>query len=197
MTLPQLKFLTEEEYFAFEETSLEKHEYYNGEIFAMAGASIAHNQIVGNTLSDINQHLRNKNCQVFPSDLKIHIEANFLNTYPDLSIVCGQPQLYNNRTDTIINPSILIEVLSPSTKDYDRGSKFTLYREIPTLKEYILISSTEYRFEKFARQQDNTWHFSEVRTPDETIRIETIDFQIPLIELYRNVDFNAADEEKK
>ncbi len=192
MTLPELKFQTVDEYFAFEDASLEKHEYYKGEIFAMAGASFIHNQIVANTLSEIALHLRDKNCQVLPSDLKIQVEANSLFTYPDLSILCEKPKFYNDRVDTITNPAVLIEILSPSTMDYDRGGKFALYRKIASLQEYILISSTEYRFEKFVRQNDINWLLSEVRNPDETVSIETIEFSIFLSQLYRNVDFNAV-----
>jgi Uma2 family endonuclease len=188
MTLPRLKFQTVEEYLAFEDASLEKHEYYQGEIFAMAGASFSHNQIVGNTLVDIGQHLRNKSCQVFPSDLKVQVEANSLFTYPDITILCDKPAFIENRTDTITNPTIIIEVLSPSTMDYDRAGKFILYRALPSLKEYILISSTEHRFEKFVRQGEN-WLLSEVRSPEEIVTIDTIGFQIALSELYRNVDF--------
>ncbi|MCW3075300.1 MAG: Uma2 family endonuclease [Flaviaesturariibacter sp.] len=188
MTFPRLKFQTVEEYLAFEDASLEKHEYYQGEIFAMAGASFSHNQIVGNTLVDIGQHLRNKSCQVFPSDLKVQVEANSLFTYPDITILCDKPSFIENRTDAITNPTIIIEVLSPSTMDYDRAGKFILYRALPSLKEYILISSTEHRFEKFVRQGEN-WLLSEVRSPEEAVSIETIGFQITLSELYRNVDF--------
>ncbi len=192
MTLPKLKFQTVEEYLAFEDAALDKHEYYRGEIFAMAGASFIHNQIVANTLSEIALHLRDKKCQVLPSDLKIQVEANSLFTYPDLSILCEKPKFYNDRSDTITNPSVLIEILSPGTMDYDRGGKFALYREIVSLQEYILISSTEYRFEKFVRQHDNNWLLSEVRDPNETVSIKTIEFSILLNELYRNVDFNAV-----
>ena len=188
MTLPIFKFKTVEEYFALEESSLEKHEYYKGEIFAMAGASINHNKIVRNALTAIDNYLKDKKCEIFPSDLKVHIEANSLYTYPDLSIVCEDVLFQEGHNDTITNPTVIIEVLSPSTMDYDRGGKFALYRALPTLKEYILISSTEYHFEKFVRQGDN-WLLSETRSENDTISIETIDFQIQLAELYRNVDF--------
>ncbi len=191
MTLPSVKFATVEEYLAFEDASLEKHEFYQGEIFAMAGASFAHNQIVSNSLIEIGSHLRNKSCQVLASDLKIQIEANSLFTYPDLSILCEPPQFMNDRTDAITNPAVIIEVLSPSTMDYDRGGKFALYRDVPSLKEYILISSTEYRFEKFVRQANDHWLLSEIRNANESISIDTIQFSLPLIDLYRNVDFNA------
>ena len=173
-TAPQTKFYSVEEYLEMEEQSIEKHEYYAGEIFAMYGAGINHNRIVRNALIEIGQHLREKECEIFPSDLKIHIEEVSLFTYPDLSIICEGPHFYENRNDTITNPSVLIEVLSPSTKDYDRGEKFGFYRQIPSLQEYILISSQKMHLEKYVRQPQNKWLLTEYKGEDETITIETI-----------------------
>ena len=189
-SVPAVKYKSVEEYLEMEEKSLEKNEYYQGEIFAMAGASINHNQIVSNALVDIGQFLRGKNCRIFPSDLKVHIEANSLYTYPDLSVICDKPQFWNERTDTILNPSVIMEVLSPATKDYDHGAKFTLYRDIPSLKEYILISSTEMRLEQYIRQSANEWKFIEYKAAMETVFIPTIDYRTALQEFYRNVDFS-------
>jgi Uma2 family endonuclease len=180
---------------AYEDQSLEKNEYYQGEIFAMAGASFAHNQIVRNALSEIDQFLKDKNCRIFPSDLKVYIEANSLFTYPDLSIICDKPQFWGKRTDIITNPSVIIEVLSPATKDYDRGEKFMLYREIPTLKEYILISSTQMRLEQYIKQAPHEWKFVEYKLAGEVININTINYTTPLQTFYRDVDFNLAKEE--
>ena len=191
--IPVLKYKSIEEYLAFEEESPEKNEYYQGNVFAMAGASFRHNQIVRNALTAIDNSLRGKECQVIPSDLKIHVESNTLFTYADLSIICGKPQFWNNRTDIIINPTAIIEVLSPSTKDYDHGGKFMLYRDIPALQEYIMISSTEIRFEKYNRQSVNEWKFTEYRSGENIIEIDTINFTIPLHEFYRDVDFSLAE----
>ena len=193
-TAPALKYKSIEEYLELEEKSLEKNEYYQGEIFAMAGASFAHNQIVGNVMVDIGQFLRDKKCRIFPSDLKVHIESNSLFTYPDLSIICGKPEFWNNRTDTILNPLVIIEVLSPATKDYDHGEKFTLYRNIASLKEYILISSTEVRLEQYIKQAPNEWKFIEYQSAEEEITIPTISFSTLLQEFYRDVDFSLAKE---
>lgn len=191
---PALKYKSIEEYLELEEKSPEKNEYYQGEIFAMAGASFAHNQIVRNALTALDNHLRNTKCQIFPSDLKVHIEANSLFTYPDLSIICGKPEFWNNRTDTILNPSVIIEVLSPRTNDYDHGEKFMLYRNIPSLKEYILISSTEVRLEQYIKQAPNEWKFIEYQSSEEQITIPTINFSTLLQEFYRDVDFSLAGE---
>lgn len=187
--VPALKFISIEDYLSLEETAQEKHEYYRGEIFAMAGGTIAHNQIVSNMVSEVNFFLREKDCQVFPSDLKVHNEANSLFTYPDISIVCGEPQKWQGRNDTITNPVVIIEVLSESTQLYDRGQKFKLYRSIPSLKEYLLVSSLEYMVEHFTKQAEDAWNFRELSNPEDRLTIESIGFSCPLKELYRNVAF--------
>jgi len=192
-TLPVLKY-TEEEYLEMEEKSLEKHEFYKGEIFAMAGASIPHNQIVRNALISIGNYLNEKKCQIFPSDLKIHSVGNSLYTYPDLSIICGKIETLGKNKSVVTNPSVLIEVLSKSTQDYDRGGKFKLYRDIPSLKEYILISSFQTQVEKYERQQDGKWLFQEYKSENELLKITSIDFEILVKDFYRNVIFDTTEE---
>ena len=187
--VPALKFISIEDYLSLEESADEKHEYYRGEIFAMAGGTIAHNQIVSNMVSEVNFFLREKDCQVFPSDLKVHNEANSLFTYPDISIVCGELQKWQGRNDTITNPVVIIEVLSESTQLYDRGQKFKLYRSIPSLKEYLLISSIEYMVEQYTKQADDVWSFRELTNPEDRMSIESIGFSFAIKELYRNVSF--------
>lgn len=187
--VPALKFINIEDYLSLEESADEKHEYYRGEIFAMAGGTIAHYQIVSNMVSEVNFFLREKDCQVFPSDLKVHNEANSLFTYPDISIVCGELQKWQGRNDTITNPVVIIEVLSESTQLYDRGQKFKLYRSIPSLKEYLLISSIEYMVEQYTKQADDVWSFRELTNPEDRMSIESIGFSCAIKELYRNVSF--------
>jgi Uma2 family endonuclease len=186
---PILKY-TVEEYLSLEEKSLEKNEYYKGEIFAMAGASIQHNQIASNTHIAIGNHLQNRKCQIFQSDLKINVAKNSLISYPDLSIVCGAIETLQNHKDIVTNPSVLIEILSPTTQDYDRGGKFKLYRDIATLQEYILISSTENLVEKYTRQPNVTWLLEEFKTVDAIMAISTIDMQLPLHDIFREVVFS-------
>src|SRR5437868_1908188 len=120
------------EYLEMEETATEKHEYYQGEIFAMSGSKVPHNIIAGNTFGSLKQKLKGKSCRPFNSDQRIHIQKNTLFTYPDISIVCGNIMTLNNDDWNVLNPTIIIEVLSPSTKNYDRVEKFKLYREIDT-----------------------------------------------------------------
>src|SRR5258706_2705754 len=135
-------YISPEEYLAMERTSEEKHEYYKGEIFAMSGVSPAHNDIAYNINRLIASHLHQKGCKLYGSDFRIYIPEHLLFTYPDFSIVCGKAQIAEIYTDNLTNSMIIIEILSKSTKDYDRGTKFTLYRSIKTLKEYILKDST-------------------------------------------------------
>lgn len=190
--VPAPKYMSIEEYLLIEEDSETKHEYYHGEVFAMAGGTIPHNRIVRNVLTTLDNFLNGKDCEVFPSDLKTHIEANTLFTYPDISIVCGELERWNNRNDTITNPVVIVEVLSRKTQNYDRGQKFKLYRSIPSLKEYILVSSLEVSVEKYLKLPNGFWKFGETISPEELFEIETIGFSCPVNELYRNVIFEES-----
>lgn len=180
--LKRTETLSVEEYFILEEKSLEKHEYYGGEIFALAGASFNHNVIVRNVLGEIYAFLKGKSCDIFPSDLRLRIPSVDLYTYPDLMIVCDAPEFLEERTDTILNPRVIIEVLSPSTKDYDRGSKFTFYRSIDSLQEYILVDSGACLIEQFVKGKQ--WALTEYKTLEDVLRVVSIDFELPLSLVY-------------
>ena len=173
-----------QEYLEFEKNSIDKHEYYRGEIFMMAGAMPKHNVIFKNVFGELYKKLKGKSCQPYGSDLRINIPENTLFTYPDISIICGDIVTSEHDEDTATQPVVLIEILSKSTKDYDRGSKFKLYRDIPTLKEYILIDSESISIEAFSINQNNHWELIEYKTVENTLSIATIDFQLPLIEIY-------------
>ncbi len=190
--MPNPSLNTADEYLELEETSLEKNEFYQGEIFAMAGASIVHNQITRNAMTLIDGHLSKANkCQIFPSDLKIHALTNSLFTYPDLSIICGKIETLDNKKNIVTNPTVLIEVLSKTTQDYERGAKFKLYRDIESLKEYILISSLETLVEKYDKQADGSWVLHEYKKETDTFKITTIDLLVTVKDLYRNVVFES------
>ncbi len=159
----------------------------------MEGGSIEHNQITRNTMSLIDEYLRKGDkCQIFPSDLKIHAITNSLYTYPDLSIVCGKIETLPNKKNIVTNPS-LIEVLSKTTQDYDRGAKFKLYRDIESLKEYILISSLETLVEKYDKQVDGSWVLHEYKNVANTFTTTSIDLLITVKDLYRNVNFEMPE----
>ena len=173
-----------QEYLEFEKNSIDKHEYYRGEIFIRAGAMPKHNVIFKNVFGELYKKLKGKSCQPYGSDLRINIPENTLFTYPDISIICGDIVTSEHDEDTATQPIVLIEILSKRTKDYDRGSKFKLYRDIPTLKEYILIDSESISIEAFSINQNNHWELIEYKTVENTLSIATIDFQLPLIEIY-------------
>jgi Uma2 family endonuclease len=176
--------LTIEEYLEFEKTSDVKHEYYQGEIFAMAGARIAHNMVVMNCTVGLGSRLRGKPCKPFNSDQRIHIPKNIFFTYPDISIVCGEIITLNNDEFNLLNPSVIIEVLSPGTKNYDRAEKFILYRDITSLKEYILIDSQFVNVEAFRLNKTGHWELEEFRSLNDTLFLPSIDVSLPLKEIY-------------
>ncbi len=188
MGAPELKYFTEQEYLAAERLALDKHEYFQGEIFAMSGASIPHNKIFSNTFVDLGTKLKGKKCQPFGSDLRIHIPKKTLYTYPDISIICGEIETTDANFDTITNPSVIFEILSESTRNYDKGGKFTLYREIESLKEYILIDSETILVEKFIRNADNSWQLTEYKTLEQSFIIETVSIEMQLVDVYLGVE---------
>jgi len=176
--------LTAEEYLQFEKESLHKHEYFKGEIFAMAGAGARHNVIFSNLFIGIGSQLKGRPCKPYGSDLRIHIPENTLFTYPDISIICGEIVPSQIDADTAILPTVLIEILSPSTKNYDRGGKFRLYRDIPALKEYILIDTESICIEVFRINSKGHWELEEYRSIENTLTIPTVTVSMPLKEIY-------------
>ena len=189
---PALKYnyISPEEYLAAERAATEKHEYYKGEVFAMSGASRQHNFIARNFNTVVLPFLKGKSCDMFGSDLRIHIPENTLYTYPDFTIICGEWETTDKEKDTARNPSAIVEILSKSTRDYDRGTKFNLYRSIKTLKEYVLIDSTSVSVEIFTRQKDERWILSEYKNLLEYFTIATIDLKILLADIYEAVSFD-------
>ena len=173
------------EYLEMENASPEKHEYYQGEVFAMSGAKIPHVIITDNILTALKQKLKAKLCQPFGSDLRIHVEANTLFTYPDISIVCGDVITLNNDNYNVLNPAVLIEVLSKGTKNYDRGNKFKLYREISTLKEYVLVDSESVSVEIFRLNDNRHWELEEYSANEsERFEIKAIQTELSFAEVY-------------
>ncbi len=185
------KYVTSEEYLALEETAEYKSEYHQGDTFTMAGGSSNHNIIVSNINGQMALAFKAKDCVSYMLDMRLWIEANGLFTYPDLFVVCGKREFYQSRKDTITNPSLIMEVLSDSTENYDRGNKFVLYRSIPTLREYIMIDQYKFHLEQFSLGQDGKWNLTEYNGPNSILHCSTIDFQIPLREIYNKVEFES------
>jgi Uma2 family endonuclease len=153
-------YLSEEEYLEQERKAPFKSEYYKGEIFALSGVKRNHNLLVTNLCREISSALRGKPCEVYPSDMRVQNKVDQFYTYPDVTIVCGKPEIINDTEDVLLNPQIIIEVPSDSTEKYDRGAKFALYRNIPSLQEYILVSTNEMKLESFHRNGSD-WIFRE------------------------------------
>jgi len=190
------KRFTPQEYLALERKSETRSEYYNGEIFAMSGASREHNLISVNLLRDIGNQLEDRPCEAYTSDMRVSIEATGLYTYPDVSVVCGEPRFQDLEVDTLLNPTVIVEVLSPTTEAYNRGVKFRHYRRIGSLREFVLISQDRMMVERFTRQ-GNDWVLSDMTDPDQVLKLESIGCQIPLGRIYAKVTFpeTGATEE--
>ena len=187
-SLPVPRF-TPEQYLHLERQAGYRSEYLSGEIFAMAGASEAHNLIVTNVVGELRSQLRGRPCRTYPSDMKVEVGPSGLFTYPDVSVVCGQPLFHDERRDMVQNPTLVVEVLSPSTEAYDRGAKFAQYRRLDSLTDYLMISPSEYRAELFMRQPDNQWLLSEVMGEQQSIVILSIGCELLMAEVYDRVEF--------
>jgi Uma2 family endonuclease len=193
MAQPAAKYISEKEYLAFERNALDKHEYYKGEIFLMSGASFKHNLIESNFRLLLGNYLKGKKCREFGSNLRIHIPQNTLYTYPDILVLCDEPDFVDDEFDTITNPSVIIEILSPSTANYDRGAKFDLYREITTLKEYVLVDAKTIHVVVYTRNMDNTWTLSETKDLNDNIHLPSIDFTVNVADIYEGIDKVTRD----
>lgn len=187
MGLPENALITELDYLLEEKKATEKHEYYNGQIFAMSGASIPHNRISRNLLVLLANKLRGKSCEPFGSDLRIHIPSNSLYTYPDISIFCGEVEKADTDFDTATNPKVIIEVLSKSKRDYDKGTKFTLYRGITTLEEYITIDSEGVQVECHTKNEDNSWTLREIKNLKDLLFMHSLELDVLLSDIYEEV----------
>ena len=187
MSLPAKQWISPEEYLQFERAAETKHEYFNGEIYAMAGASLQHTTIITNTIIVLGLQLRGGSCRVLAQDMRVKVSDTGLYTYPDLLVVCDGARLEDGRRDTLLNPSVIIEVLSPSTEAYDRGEKFAHYRRFESLREYLLISQDRYRVERFVRNNDQ-WTLTEFSGPDARVTLESIGCELPLAEIYESLE---------
>jgi Uma2 family endonuclease len=180
-------FFSVREYLEMEDAATDKHEYYLGEIFAMSGKKMSHNKIAKNLLVNLELLLKGKPCEPFGSDLRIHIEKNTLFTYPDISIFCEEPASLAGDDMNFLNPAVIIEVLSASSSKYDRVDKFRLYRDIPSLREYILIDSKMARIEAFHINESGFWELREYKNLTEQMHIVTVSESISLADIYAGV----------
>jgi phenylacetic acid degradation protein len=177
-----------EDYLNLEKDSNFRHEYYKGDIFAMGGARPEHNRIVFNVTRSLVLSMKDKPCDILGSDQRVYVPANSLFTYPDLVIVCGEPTFYEDNM-SLTNPAILVEVLSPSTRDYDRNAKFKLYQELPTLQEYMVIDPEPWLVEHWQKHEKKGWELQKYDQPTDHFLIRTINIELPLEDIYRNIKF--------
>ena len=182
-------YLTPEEYLAWERKSDTKHEYLHGEIIAMSGASRAHSLIVTNISGELYIQLKGGICEVHTNDMRVRTHPETSYFYPDVVVVCGEPRFEDRAFDTLLNPIVLVEVLSPSTQAYDRGEKFKNYQQLTSLREYILVSQDEVRVERY-RRQEVQWKLTEFRSLGSVLSLASIECELSLDDIYRRVKFD-------
>ena len=195
MIHPKENFITPEEYLAREAQAEYKSEYHDGEIFALAGASVNHNQIVVNLAVSFSRMFERKPCRVFATDVRLHVKQSGLFCYPDVMVVCGKIEFVPSRDDTVTNPIVLVEVWSDSTKAYDRGEKFAMYRQIPTLQEYVMIDQTRFYVEHF-RRDGNFWVLETLDQMDAVLVLPSLQCEMPLVVTYEKVEWQSTEQER-
>ncbi len=187
MAVDTLQRLTVEEYLEQERRAEIKSEYLDGEVFAMTGASRAHNLIATNLVASLHTALRGRGCEIYSSDMRVQVSTTGLFTYPDVVVVCGEPEFLDAEVDTLLNPSLIVEVLSKSTADYDRGGKFEHYRALPSLREYLVLAQDRVHAEHWVRQEGGRWLLAETGDPAAVLGLEAIGCELPLGAVYEGV----------
>jgi Uma2 family endonuclease len=184
-------FLTPEQYLAVEREAPYKNEYHCGEMLAMAGAREGHNLVSTNTVREVSEQVRSRPCRVYGSDMRVGVgPADYV--YPDVSAVCGAPQFLDLTRDTLLNPNLIVEVLSPSTEAYDRGRKFELYQSIPSFTEYLLLASDRIHADLFVRQPSGFWLLRSFSALEDVLTLESVGCRLKLADLYEKIEFAAA-----
>jgi Uma2 family endonuclease len=185
---------TPEEYLALEESAIDKSEYHDGEIIRMSGGTANHNKLAGNFCRKFPLTINGQDYETFIHDLRLWIPLTRRYVYPDIMVIQGEP-IYQGSNKTIVtNPLVIVEVLSNSTKDYDRGGKFLAYRSIPEFREYILIDQYSYHIEQFAKNSDGKWVLTEYDSEESVLILESVEFQMPLREIYERINFEVEEE---
>lgn len=190
MAYPAHKYISPEEYLELEKNAREKHEYFKGEVIAMAGATESHVRISRNLIGELHAFLKGKTCEVFGTDYRVTTPLSDSYMYPDAIIVCGKTEKKEDVFDTLTNPSVIIEILSSSTSEKDRGFKFLYYLQIPSLKEYILIDSIRYSVATFKKQPDDSWVIFTTNDINASHFIHTIQLDMPMSDIYYMVDLS-------
>ncbi|MBE9068900.1 Uma2 family endonuclease [Leptolyngbya cf. ectocarpi LEGE 11479] len=184
------------DYLELEASATFKSEYHDGKLIPMTGGSTNHNQIIINLIAFLKFSLKGKGYRQFASDVRLWIPAVRRYTYPDLMIVQGEPIYHEDRTDTIENPTVIVEVLSKSTQDYDHGDKFNAYRTVATFQEYVLVNQYKQQVEHYVKTAEKRWSFREYDADDQQLLLEQAPFEISFLDLYDEVDFTLEGNEK-
>lgn len=192
-TAPRRRY-TEAEYLAIERDLESKHEYHRGEMFAMSGASRQHNRITFNLAGLLHNQIKDRPCEAYVNDMRVKVESTDLYTYPDVVIPCSEPRFLDREVDTLLNPQVIIEVLSESTEKLDRGKKFEHYRTIPSLREYVLISQDHAHIERFALNERDQWELNDATGLEAAIELTAVGCRLPLGEVYAKVEFEPGPE---
>lgn len=184
--------LTAAEYLALERQAETKSEYHDGQMVAMMGASRWHNLIAMNVSARLHLQLEGRPCETYASDMRVKVDPTGLYTYPDVTVVCGEAEFEDAELDTLLNPTVIVEVLSPSTEAYDRGAKFRHYRRVPSLQEYLLVAQDKPYLEHYVRQPGDEWLLSTAERPEEVVELPSIGCHLALADVYSKVEFSAA-----
>jgi Uma2 family endonuclease len=193
MAVHSKPYLSPEQYLAIERAAEERSEYLDGEMVAMTGGSRNHGLIVGNLVRELGSQLRDQPCEVYPTDLRVRVSPTGLYTYPDVVVACGEPRFEDEQLDTLLNPTVILEVLSPTTESYDRGRKFEHYRTLDSLAEYLLVSQDRPRIERFLRQDDGLWLFGDAAGLAAALVLPSIGCELRLAEVYAKVRFPGVE----
>jgi Uma2 family endonuclease len=186
----QKSYLTAEEYLALERQADTKSEYLDGEMVAMTGGTSRHSLVTLNVGGELRQQLKQRPCLVYSGDLRVRISGTGDYVYPDITVVCSEPLFEDGQRDILLNPTLIVEVLSPSTESYDRGKKFELYQTLESLKEYVLVAQDRPRVEHFLRQDGHVWLYKDVSGIGSSVSFASIGCQVPLSEIYDKVAFS-------
>jgi Uma2 family endonuclease len=189
--------ITPQQYLEFERKAETKSEYVEGEMFAMSGVTREHARIVMNIGAELNMQFEGRSCEVYVSDLRTKVSRTQSYLYPDIVAGCGESHFEDEHFDTLVNPQLIIEVLSDSTESYDRGKKFAHYRRIDSLREYVLVSQLEARMERYCRQDDDTWLYSEITDIEGSIELTSVACRIFLSRVYQRIDFQSAKSRRR
>lgn len=187
--VPKPRKLTEAEYLARDRAATVKSEFLDGVMYAVAGASYAHNVVTDDLARHLGNQLASGPCRTLSHDMRVKVRATGLNTYPDVIVLCGPPEFDGDRTDVLVNPAVLIEVLSDSTASYDRGTKFRHYKQIPSLREYVLVAQDEPAVDRYVRQADGTWVHSDFVGLDAVVEFVAVPARVGLADIYAGVTF--------